>query len=1419
MDNEHLKMEKLKESFLLLKKKMCRSHDLIQQYNDKLKECERLKIELDTIKEEASKIKRNYNNSLAKVIKLELQNTDFKKNIEILTNTISSYETTVAGDQKYSQQLVCKMTDMEEKHSEKIMEIELEKSALQVKVKGLEQEIKAIKKAHETELKKKDKKISQGEETKKKMKIQSPPSLVLPPSAVIKTMRDVAVNTTPIELTKHINTMEQCIQTNEFNGNKNNPYALFCDNCEKMFDSPPYHKICNIMTKCPPLITKLTSLSQISETNKQNAQCTLTPMAVKRKILSPETSQSQLSPKTERQNDSTSVIEMLQKKIECLERQMKRHAKKSARTPTDCCSHHHPTYYPPNSFPGFSQQDVFSQFWKRILEFSEQQASESQTQIRGQKRKQGKLQCVTKIIPKKRRKALKSSRKWIVESVTPKNEDEESDSSMASTSNQRSSVNKSQTACTPLLSDNVLRKTDKDIDDELVMIEKEKPNSRDSLETEAIMCQNDVLKVQTNLNTSNLVKCDSVLTNNNDLSSDVTYVCSKRQKVLLPENQEIDNESVTSFPSGNTEVIFKMLEDSEKQSAKGNNIVEFLLKNENGLDANNTSNLLSHQTNLQDNLTYESMPKILSIEDENVNKDSKMSESNSDLNESPTGRSTPYILDELAINPSNDSIKNTVSSCQLECQDSCTLPVKRIQSKTSLLDVQETNTANINFSKSPSNMTVKSFASITRLFPVTIRDIYSDTKVPEKTGSNITRTMQDVDSNNSKMISQTFTKTGEVPDASTNLEDIQGKIELPENHEKLSESGTITSRQAHVIYSAETNLQKCNQSEMCYDSTSLVVDVMYTNDSDSSITESDFSSHNEIAINSIDRSPTDKSLKNIASIEKRDDYLINQHHEISVNLSEPTLAALRKRKRIISPRKASLRNAALFGDDSFDDEPPPACKLQAISRLRGNQETDKDPKKMSDLEVAEDKDMIVEEFEKPIEAFATNSEVLTSNKKNKQLEFYKESLKTIACLNCISGVHKDSPVALLSKHLEMQLEQKQKGISEKKSRTTKREAYEMFVTAQLNALAKCDDSMNVSIYAVIEKLSQSYRSRSVAKCVVNFLCETAKDDELLDRTYTPPAPLMTKVQQKIVMLLVSLKRIDPSIFNMIQTGIEYKIFRLGHAPEVNIIETLVRVYTVLSRIAKDREKVRILCCDALYCLRLKAIPIIYVALTCWPEVFPTCVEHQDILPKCIAHLVLSQQATGKFPRLVSTKNLFTTYYKCPKAGYLSTDLAIQFLTALQETRHSGLNTAIILLSKREGTTWAYKHIVRGGLLQMIVNNNHPSSYEAFYLLGKIMRSFPIKDDGTVGDIVEQLCDLIDSGKVTHEQEEGVVSALLSLARHKFTEVATSVLKWKPSKPLRPRTVEQLQIFYSIHPVQWWARFIKGHSAAIGKMIQ
>lgn len=74
-------------------------------------------------------------------------------------------------------------------------------------------------------------------------------------------------------------------------------------------------------------------------------------------------------------------------------------------------------------------------------------------------------------------------------------------------------------------------------------------------------------------------------------------------------------------------------------------------------------------------------------------------------------------------------------------------------------------------------------------------------------------------------------------------------------------------------------------------------------------------------------------------------------------------------------------------------------------------------------------------------------------------------------------------------------------------------------------------------------LISSYSDYS--RCIIEFLLECSNEpDYILDNEFTPPAPVMTRWQQKIVALLMDLEMLKPGIISFVQAGIEYRLFTL-----------------------------------------------------------------------------------------------------------------------------------------------------------------------------------------------------------------------------------------------------------------------------------
>lgn len=65
--------------------------------------------------------------------------------------------------------------------------------------------------------------------------------------------------------------------------------------------------------------------------------------------------------------------------------------------------------------------------------------------------------------------------------------------------------------------------------------------------------------------------------------------------------------------------------------------------------------------------------------------------------------------------------------------------------------------------------------------------------------------------------------------------------------------------------------------------------------------------------------------------------------------------------------------------------------------------------------------------------------------------------------------------------------------------------------------------------------------------------EEVDHSEALDKSFTPPAPLMTTFEQKIIALLFDLEVLKPTVIYFVQATIEYNLFRLNANVKVCIL--------------------------------------------------------------------------------------------------------------------------------------------------------------------------------------------------------------------------------------------------------------------------
>ncbi|KAK9303882.1 hypothetical protein QLX08_004605 [Tetragonisca angustula] len=1359
-------------SYGLLKKKIAATHELIKKYNDKLKECERLKQELDTSNKRMKEVTCNYNSSLAKVIKLELQNTEYKKKIEALTAQVTEVNIKTAADQQHIQQLICKIKDIEGNQNDKIIQYDLEKSSLQVRIKELEQELKNVKRSYETKIKKIEKKVSIETENKEKLK-------------------DAGTNTT---LTKDMVIQkpvvaDKSVLTLEFYDIKDNPYPIFCNECKILLDPPPLKEICKIMSdSCPKLIEKISSpskklsstleestdlnnkqhsksLSTLINTSSQQSNQNSHLMFIPTNQLSPHTiplnhinyntfpstsnsinqgnnhiCSTPINPSSminSNTNDnknceslitmatsSISLISSLQKKIYALEtkvKKMKKKLNKKNSNRNNTCKKHHlnVSMYDINN----SMQTNFNELWRKMMG----------TYDRKERKNLNAHKRLKKLSRLKRKRLQNAHTGWKVESIVENKQTSvkkkpkkhkfvhslfgESDHSLNGTED-------SEKLNSDFKTDSSIDKfndVEDSVESQTVSPTRFSPflnsNDTDVNKTKVEIVRNFVQRGKSIEGDSGILSeyksnKPMQLKETTDTSSELT-----EQKNTIETNSSIEVEPCFSGHS-------KLVNKSVTKLAHASHVIKL----NKSVEEKVISDALSNSDEQTEKTEHANMPKTLPLS----NLEGEIETNNSDILNSLKKRKLSES--ELKISGNRQKLLKKIRNLK---RSSKILKTSQNMLKQDISNDEHEDSNMSEDQKDNNPEVVKEDYFISKKKPriahTPKNPIIQEIKLNNfkiQLVNDLENSMNEVDLNKSK--DQICSNNKEKPQSifshsnnteiekpplifshSDNTENVENPVhEIPVSNNLLNNSENKTHRQ-NINTTFETNTNEYN----LFDSISNINSVNETTEQDETKTDS------------------------------------NKHSEHFKHIDESNFLDVREIRKTDDVSEQKLLN---FDDKSSID----TSKINNINERNLNTEE------------------------------TTHNNVCT-----------KQEISTIK-------LESHCPLKMLQEYINKKPSIRNKKMYRKKLLHGS-QIGDKFVNKQLERLINSDWESSIH-WDVIEKLKSTCNDRIIAKGIIEFLSTEQEYNKTLDNSYTPPAPLMTKAQQRIAPLLIDLEKSKPMVYQIVQTGIAYKLFKLNQTIERCVVESLARMYTILARIKKDREKVRIFCCDALYCLGLHAILILYTVLTSWPEVFPNNETSVDkLLPKCMAHLIMAQQGTD-YPKLHALKNLISIFYKYP-LGTLSKNILQELLIAFQERCDSKVETAIILLAKREGTAWTYTNIIRGALLSMIINNKLPSTYRAFSLLGNLLRVFPVEDkDNSVGEIAEQLCDLINSDEGSNEQKEGVISALLSLTRHKFDQVVKNTLKWTPSVLLRDRTIKQINGLFDTRDSDFWNFYLKKH---------
>ncbi|KAL6439964.1 hypothetical protein ACFW04_002965 [Cataglyphis niger] len=1417
IENDY-KTKKVKESTLLLKQKMCKTHDLIKQYIEKMREFNYLKSDLEVTKKDANYIKSKYKSVIDETRKLELQIVDDKSKNEKLSNKIKEYEVNIAADKQIIQQLTCKIKELEDECSTKIIEYDLQKSSFKDKIRHLEHELQKSKVVH----KRKEKRVISNNSDTAKLNLET------------KSSSDVGINVSLCDdngLKAKPEMQERSVMTDEFYNIKDD--QLFCAKCESHLPlALTPEKICKTMCTYPDLIEKnfypspkevLLSPCLLSNTYPDSTNRNEDVLSRASSVSHSQRPCNQYNDSTINNQKSQSVFHPISVTMENENDELK-NTNITMHTPiaTKSSNNLSPISKTCTLFQNMdcAREDFYS---NDLLAKHSSSIEEIRKQIRLLKSQMKRFKRLKKkpntnschCIMNNDNILLNSNLvtlicKGIVEYYDKKKKT--CSKNMGHIDSEKDKKIKKQRRCR-------LNKYDKDKNASIWKIESfDERYLQDTLYNKS----EDTMRATA----CDILQSKHKLCNNINKSNAIPYVNASSK-------------------------FLNDIDDYDKR--------EFIFCKENALNS-------AEKVSVEDNLTtsHLSTDKYDSIEEISNN---SLSENNTkfiDLEMKISSCNSDNSINDADIIPKENKIKKK-SQNKTKYSDRLFKKIRNLKRKmqtNSYVNKEENIELFSDYDKPMKKLRIAHTPKTSVLQWDIDREDFIHCAIKSK--SNLESFQQKYDQRLNAQVLKDKLLTENKEDCSINKKCDEGSID-----KYINETNNINDKNRKI---QEKNLVSTN-SESCYQNNdNFTLPVM---DIECVATVLEFNKSNEVSIEDSNK----ESMKGITEKEMSNnrDQLDVSHDNVSEDITKDLKLEKSmplKTQIIIQSETNGLcknlkydtykftENLQVKSTDITRKGMTPSVELEYICNTTRNENCNncEIPKNMDthddsmsnqlikiettghencnnhnvSNEVSEiqylqrDNEIIIENYtndndeslnkikntlgKQKRKVFAndkiTETQIIEIQRENVCLNEQNKETKFINDVSYDNVEQFQTPMSQLTAYINTKCNRKL---------TQKKKTYDCiitdrFVKKQLKRLINSTWENSVH-YDVIQKLANTCGPRIIAKCIVEFLLEHVEHDHALDKSFTPPAPLMATYEQKITALLIDLEVSKPTVLHFVQVAIEYKLFKLSSEVKMRI-DSLTRMYLVLSRIQKDRERVRIMCCNALYCMNLMSINVLYTVLSSWPEVLPNAEINKEILPMCIAYLIGSQQIQGTpskmlLKKLLALKTLVSTFYKYAYTKQAKDDIVKELMTLLKTKRTNGLDTAIILVAKRGGSSWTYKNIIQSSLLPMIINYEHPCIYSAFSLLGKLMRAFPLEDkDNIVQEISEQLCDLIQSGQGTHDQQEGVISALLSLSRQKFDVVAPSIIRWAPEKSLRPIVITQLQAFINTHNRKFWKNYLQ-----------
>ncbi|XP_066151067.1 uncharacterized protein [Euwallacea fornicatus] len=288
----------------------------------------------------------------------------------------------------------------------------------------------------------------------------------------------------------------------------------------------------------------------------------------------------------------------------------------------------------------------------------------------------------------------------------------------------------------------------------------------------------------------------------------------------------------------------------------------------------------------------------------------------------------------------------------------------------------------------------------------------------------------------------------------------------------------------------------------------------------------------------------------------------------------------------------------------------------------------------------------------------------------------------------------------------------------------------------------------------------------------------------------PPGPPLSGVQRILLGFLIKLeKSTHPGVLDKVLELAEPQVFNRLVCTIENA-QQLTRFYTAICRMRQDLDRMRRFICDSFYFSGDFAVPVLFTALTMWPNVLPMASQLSEFpLAKVIVHICYLKLCNKPGYNLMPLRDLLSRFYGYPTERWNCDELFQEILVDYIRNPSVKLSDYTLqLFLKNKPASWVSKkvHDCLIPLYEQVPNTNPNLKATLLILYGNIHYFFKAHEL----QFVTKIDDWFES--LQQEEKDPVVQRSLIVARQRLLKCKIGSTRKRTKEPEPDKALQLIE---------------------------